>query len=271
MSALRLGAAVRYNAWLAVGAGLLILLVSLSLTLLAARPGAGLSGGEDDGFFSLFGGYQSPMRCRECHPQQFDAWTGTTHANASFDPIFQVYLQQAEQPGECLSCHTTGYDTTTGQFVLAGVSCEACHGPYRSAHPNQTMMIAGDETLCGACHRSTLAEWRISRHGQVGVNCIQCHEVHSQKTRAAVATNALCAGCHIDHTGDEIHATHLAADVHCVDCHRSAPGRSDAESAVSGQAVTGHSFTVQLSLCSTCHPPPISLLDDGRWTIFGSR
>lgn len=258
MSALKLDRLLHYNAWLAVGAGLLILTLSLSATLLVSRPGG--AGVTAHAPFSLFGAYQSLTLCRECHPDEFNAWAGTTHADASFDPIFQVYLQQAEQPGECLSCHTTGYDTATGQFVLAGVSCEACHGPYRSAHPNESMMIATDETLCGACHRSTLAEWQISRHGEVGVNCIQCHEVHSQKTRAAVATNVLCAGCHHDHTGDEIHATHLAADVQCVDCHRSAPGRSDAESAVSGQAVTGHSFTVQISLCKSCHPDPFSLL-----------
>lgn len=249
----RLSQLRNYNAWLAVSVAFVILAASLVLTLLrpSASPAQGLSPlGEG---FSLFGAYQSPTLCRECHPDEFHDWSGTTHADASFDPIFQVYLQEAEQPGECLSCHTTGYDTSTGQFVFAGVSCEACHGPYRSGHPNESMMIAAAEDLCGACHPSTLFEWQSSRHGQVGVDCVACHEVHTQKTREAVVTNALCAGCHEDRTGDELHGTHLAVNVHCVDCHLSRPENGDAADAISGRAVTGHSFEVRVSTCGGCH------------------
>lgn len=211
--------------------------------------------------FSLFGTYQSPDRCRECHPEQYTEWAGTVHAQASFDPVFQVYLEAAGRPGECFACHATGYDTATGQFALAGVSCEACHGPYRPGHPDATMVVAASETLCGACHTSTLQEWKTSRHGEMGVRCGDCHEVHSQKTRAVVVTDELCAGCHTSSTQDPIHHHHMAIGLHCVDCHLSRPV-SKVESAISGHAITGHAFVADRAVCRRCH----ETIPEGRGT-----
>ncbi len=201
----------------------------------------------------MFGAYQSPQRCRECHEEEYQDWSTTTHALASFDPIFQTYLQKASEPGECFACHTTGYNTNSGQFVLAGVTCEACHGPYRPGHPEESMTIARSEDLCGTCHTSTLLEWQTSRHGQVGVTCADCHEVHTQKTRVADTTRSLCAGCHRDLDQDFTHLTHSQLDLHCVDCHLSRPDPDDVGNSVSGHALTGHSFTVSVSECSDCH------------------
>ncbi len=257
----------QYNRWIAVALAALIAVGTLSLTWASSAqpahrpiqttpssPVAGTAAG-----FSLFGTYQSPDRCRECHPKEYEEWTGTTHAQASFDPIFQTYLQSVESPGECFACHTTGYNTSTGQFAVAGVSCEACHGPYRPNHPQESMAVAESDRLCGQCHTSTLAEWQSSRHGQVGVPCVACHEVHSQKTRADVVTNALCANCHLERTQDETHHVHIAAGLHCVDCHLSRPDNT--ASAVNGHASTGHAFTVSPNICVKCHPtgtPPTS-------------
>jgi hypothetical protein len=244
--------------WLVLAISLLILTGSVSATLLWP-PGSGASdGGTQPSLFSVPGNYQSPQHCRECHEGEFQAWSGTTHADASFDPIFQVYLQSAEEPGECFSCHATGYNSATGQFVLAGVTCEACHGPYREKHPNGSMMIASPEELCGACHTGTLAEWVSSRHGRAGVTCVACHEVHTQKTHSAANTNALCAGCHQDQTRDSTHIIHSRSEVgiHCVDCHLARP-RDDISDAVKGHVVTGHAFTVFVSTCSDCHPIPL--------------
>ncbi len=230
----------------------LILGFVLSLTFLCSHPQSAQPILPTRNGFSLFGNYQSPDRCRECHPEQYAAWADTIHAQASFDPIFQVYFEAAGRPGECFACHATGYDTTTGQFALAGVSCEACHGPYRPGHPEATMVVAASETLCGACHTSTLQEWKRSRHGQVGVRCGDCHEVHSQQARAAVATNELCAQCHEDTAHDRIHHRHMGTGLGCVDCHLSRPPNKG-ENAISGRALTGHSFAAATSVCERCH------------------
>lgn len=210
------------------------------------------------GTLKLQNDYQSPYRCRDCHADEFRAWSSTSHADASLDPVFQANLQSVQQPGKCFSCHTTGYDSTTGQFALAGVTCEACHGPYREGHPAESMMIAPPEELCGACHGSTLTEWASSRHGKAEVTCTACHEVHSQKIRSADNTNALCADCHQDQTQDPTHSIHsqTAASVYCIDCHLVRSG-DDAGSAVKGQVRTGHSFAVSVSACDDCHPTPL--------------
>ena len=245
----------RQSHWLALAVSSFILASIISLTLLFP---SGSQAFEDDATLSGLGSYQSPQRCRECHEEEFYAWSNTTHANASFDPIFQIYLQSVEEPGECFVCHTTGYNAITGQFMLAGVTCEACHGPYREAHPEESMVIATSEDLCGTCHPSTLTEWNSSRHGEVGVTCVGCHEVHTQKTRAAATTNLLCAGCHQNQVRDATHTIHdLEAGIRCIDCHLARPS-DDVDGAVSGHAVTGHSFSVFVSTCNDCHLASIS-------------
>jgi hypothetical protein len=241
--------------WLALAVSFVILISTISLTLIWPSGSLALEDSTPGNTFSVLGAYQSPQRCRECHEAEFQAWSNTTHANASFDPIFQVYLQQVEEPGECFACHTTGYNAITGQFMLAGVTCEACHGPYREGHPEESMVIARSEDLCSACHPSTLLEWSSSRHGKVGVTCVDCHEVHTQKTRAAATTNSLCASCHHDQVRDATHTIHNQADIRCIDCHLARPS-DGADSAVSGHAVTGHSFAVFVSTCNDCHLAP---------------
>jgi Zn-finger protein len=242
----------QHSYWLALACSFVISGSTISLTLLWPSGGLALEDEVTSYAFSLPGNYKSPQGCRACHEGEFQAWSNTTHARASFDPIFQVYLQQVEEPGECFACHTTGYNAITGQFMLAGVTCEACHGPYRDGHPQESMAIATSTDLCGACHTSTLFEWGSSRHGFAGVNCVDCHEVHTQETRATLTTNLLCADCHQDRTRDVTHTIHGQADIQCIDCHLARSSDSVAD-AVDGRAVTGHSFAVFVSTCNECH------------------
>jgi hypothetical protein len=242
----------QHSQWLALVLSFAIVVGTLGLTLLGPRIGTSFSDTEPAPLFSLVGGsYQSPQLCRECHSEAFESWSHTSHANALFDPIFRTYLEQADKPGECLACHTTGYDTATGQFVLAGVTCEACHGPYREEHPIESMTIATSPEFCGDCHTVTLAEWQRSRHGAANILCIDCHEVHSQQTQAASTTNTLCATCHRGNIDDPRHLAHSAAGIPCIQCHLDRPD----EIPVSGQMMTGHSFTATSDNCDTCHSP----------------
>jgi hypothetical protein len=247
-----LRAAQEKSHWVAFAISLLILVSTISFTVVFSSPGQAFNANVAINLLPFSGNYSSPQRCRECHAAEFQAWSHTTHAEASFDPIFQVSLQRVAEPGECFACHTTGYDSATGQFVLSGVTCEACHGPYRPEHPEESMVVAASEDLCGMCHTGTLAEWRSSRHGKVGVTCVDCHEVHTQKTHAAENTNTLCSGCHQIQTPNATHFTHSRADLYCVDCHL-ARVSDDVNEMVKGQAVTGHTFTVSATTCNDCH------------------
>lgn len=244
----------RFSPWLAI---LLTATIGAATILLTAlwQPGAVVVAGDSPGGVgSVVGIFQGPQHCAECHPAEFHAWAGTTHAQASFDPIFQTALQGVEQRGECLACHTTGYNAQTGRFATAGVTCEACHGPYRSDHPGESMEIATADALCGSCHRSTVAEWRGSNHGQAGIACVACHAVHSQQTHMQTNSDALCAGCHTVDAQDALHHSHQAAAVGCITCHVARPPTEDASAKVSGMAETGHSFQASPGACVNCHP-----------------
>lgn len=239
--------------WMAILLTAIIGIATILLTALWQPRAVALGDDSPGGVGSVLGFYQGPQHCAECHPSEFHAWAGTTHAQASFDPIFQTYLRGVEQRGECLACHTTGYNAQTGRFATAGVSCEACHGPYRSDHPGQSMEIATADELCGSCHRGTVAEWRASQHGQAGIACVACHEVHTQKTHMRTNSDALCAGCHVRDAQDDLHQQHQAEAVGCIACHLARPEGDDAGSKVSGMAETGHSFQASPAVCTTCH------------------
>lgn len=244
----------RHSPWLALLLSALILVASVTLTVYVSEGQAGVGAPLPDAgsLGSLAPGFRGPQQCAECHPAEFHAWSDTTHAKASFNPAFRELMHEAAEPGECFACHATGYNALTGQFVMAGVTCEACHGPYRASHPGQSMEMAASQELCGACHTSTLAEWESSRHGQAGIACVACHEVHAQRTRVKASTDALCAGCHQQGTQDAMHQVHKGERIVCITCHLSRPA-NQASQAISGHAITGHSFAVDPQVCTECH------------------
>lgn len=236
--------------WIALALSGCLVAFSLGLTLLWPASAPSLAASEPLSVTASAEGYESPQRCRECHEETYQAWSHTSHANALFDPIVRTYMQTIEEPGECFACHTTGYNTNSGQFILAGVTCEACHGPYRSQHPQESMAIATSPDFCGSCHPSTRSEWESSRHGQVGVICVDCHEVHTQTTYTEAVEQILCDRCHQADTQNEVHQQHAGAAIHCIDCHLD---RSHRTIPINGEISTGHSFAATGGNCSMCH------------------
>lgn len=92
------------------------------------------------------GKYVGFGQCKECHPKQYESWKKTRMANSFAVLRPNEKAQEKQMAGldpsadythneSCLPCHTTGYGLVGG-FVsiestpeLAGVTCEACHGP----------------------------------------------------------------------------------------------------------------------------------------------
>ncbi len=162
--------------WLALATALLTAIGAISLTLF--QP-VGSSYGEAESCSTSRDSYHSPQCCAECHPTKYYSWAKTAHAKARVDPLFEIDLQQQTDPGDCLCCHTTGYDAATGHYALAGVTCEACHAPYQSGHTAEEMAIAVPEEICSGCHVERCEEWRAGGHGEKGQTCITCHTIHS--------------------------------------------------------------------------------------------
>ena len=91
-------------------------------------------------------------RCGDCHQEAYDIWKNKTgHAHA-FDTLVKAENPRHRQfDGECVSCHTVGFQYHTGYFdppkgstpkqiekhnlKLLHVGCESCHGP-GSEHAN---------------------------------------------------------------------------------------------------------------------------------------
>ena len=99
--------------------------------------------------------YVGADRCRMCHRVQHESWLETTHAKstevakASSDPAFTP---------ECLQCHATDANEE-----LAGVQCEACHGPGSDYGKMSIMkdreasiangLIIPSQEVCNHCHK----------------------------------------------------------------------------------------------------------------------
>lgn len=108
---------------------------------------------------------------------------------------------KAEPAGNeaCLSCHEkTAAGNPDSPHLRSPVRCEACHGDgskhAETGDPKTIRSFKGHPAaeLCMSCHQSRhVADWKASRHAQVGVDCIDCHSVHSRKD-----PQQACKGCH---------------------------------------------------------------------------
>jgi hypothetical protein len=197
---------------------------------------------------------QTPV-CQSCHADEYRAWQAGSHAKATLAPAFKDALSKAGDQAACLTCHTTGFDTSSGKFLSEGVTCEACHGPYRAGHPNAaTMQLPMASDTCHVCHQQTFTEWQASAHAGKNIECFDCHQAHSQGLRAG-SVNELCGTCHSDKQTEMAHATHGINGVDCVSCHMS----KELVSNGSGMQIMAprHTFKVSADVCAGCHEATI--------------
>jgi hypothetical protein len=116
--------------------------------------------------------YVGSKACKTCHQgdkngKVFETWMESKHAKA----LSALDSTKGEtKDAKCLKCHTTGANSggygTAGMEAmdLAGVGCEACHGPgseYKSmkvmkdkAAAKAAGLVIPDEKTCVKCHNS---------------------------------------------------------------------------------------------------------------------
>jgi hypothetical protein len=205
---------------------------------------------------------QKPL-CQSCHPKEYEDWQGTMHAKATLDPAFQDALSKSANQAACLTCHTTGFDTGSGEFLSEGVTCEACHGPYQEGHPNAaTMQLPMESETCHVCHQDTFAQWEKSDHAAKNIECFDCHMAHTQGLRTG-SEEKLCSACHSDRQTEFAHATHGIEGVNCTACHM-APADETEATVMPGQApVRNHNFKVGSDVCAGCHQDTIHSAQPG--------
>jgi hypothetical protein len=216
--------------------------------LLFALPLIGLSVALTQAEALPAAGHAAQLDCKACHKDFHKAWEKGAHGQAMADTTFTEAWAAQGQPGQCLTCHTTGYDSDTGSYLAEGVTCQACHSPITENHPMEPMATDRGAKLCGTCHTETYFEWQASQHREVDLACVGCHDSHATTLKADDASE-LCATCHRDRASNFNHTAHSQVGLTCADCHLSQVNGTTGE----GHAVRDHSFNVKLSTCSSCH------------------
>ena len=61
------------------------------------------------------------LDCFSCHPAFYNSWEQSAHGISMTDPSFKHAWDEQENDPECLTCHTTGYDPVTNEWVADGV------------------------------------------------------------------------------------------------------------------------------------------------------
>jgi hypothetical protein len=240
---------MRMNAKLKLKKGTLAAFLTMAILLLLALPAIAapqMGDNKPDPEGNIIG----QDNCVTCHLNIAKDWSDSTHAHAFDDPVFQERWDALGSPGECLLCHTTNYQHTTGEYDSEGVGCEACHGQVSDEHPPAPVPIHSDTEYCGTCHTTTLGEWCLTGHAHADVGCVDCHNSHSQQ---ALFTDPddMCINCHQASMGEYLEDLHVQKDIGCVDCHALViPPEGDPQD---GIVPTGHSFTITPATCVACH------------------
>lgn len=167
----------------------------------------------------------------------------------------------ADEPPLCFGCHSTA-SSTNGQFhpeqLIAGITCEACHGPGAQhvaqmsiEHDARTPTLifnparlspADSVDFCGACHRTSadvslsfvsgiftlrfpayrLEQSRCWGTGDARLTCIACHDSHKSRVEDAAFYDKACVSCHSPQGSTlKSHAISMCkvANHNCVTCH----------------------------------------------------
>lgn len=193
---------------------------------------------------------ENPVDCAECHEQEYSTWQGSPHANASLNNTFLQQFAADGRPSFCMSCHASGFDPRTEEYLFEGVTCSNCHYVTSSAqHPPGPVEVASDSAVCGQCHSGAHApsydEWLVSSHSAAGIDCADCHTPHENGLLLG-DVNATCGSCHEEALVDEIH---MGEDMTCVDCHMTQRVTRE------GVLVTElrHTLGIDPGICAECH------------------
>jgi hypothetical protein len=111
--------------------------------------------------FKVSSPYLGSRSCNLCHAEINERWANSRHANA----MDSLVRKSKHKDPDCLSCHVTGMAdiASASEFLrlnenhpMAGVQCEACHGPGadHSQNPTDIAMLSVNEKTCIRCHTS---------------------------------------------------------------------------------------------------------------------
>jgi len=185
--------------------------------------------------------YQRAGNLYESHLSYYSAIKGlditTGHPKADFADLSQALGRRLDQQEaeRCFGCHSTA-STTSNLFdptqAVAGVTCEACHGPgsrhvrameagqmeqgKRSIVNPANLDPASSVDFCGACHRTSgdviqinttgvetvrFQPFRLEQSGcwkraNKRLTCVTCHDPHEPLVHDVGHYDQVCLRCH---------------------------------------------------------------------------
>jgi hypothetical protein len=140
-----------------------------------------------------------PKSCANCHKPSIRAWKGTHHFKTfkalprkkeAKEIAKKMGIKRMKSKSDCLNCHFTSKPKKAETKVVAGISCESCHGPAKN-----WMDIHSDFGGKGVKANDETPEHKITRYAEsekngmirpgnlynVGKNCYSCHTVPNEK------------------------------------------------------------------------------------------
>jgi predicted CXXCH cytochrome family protein len=227
------------------------------------------------------GEYVGSEACKDCHEDQFKAFSHTSHANLASisswkgkvtgceachgpgkahleegDPkkIISFKNKSSKEISEtCLSCHAGKEDHNNfrrGEHWRNDIGCTDCHSPHLTTAIARNM--PGSNVLVNPTNaeKPGIASIRMLKMGEPQL-CMSCHsETKPDFTKPfhhKVLEGAMkCSDCHNPHGGFELKQTRLATggDAACIKCHVDKQGPFTYEHA-----------PVKTEGCVACHTP----------------
>jgi RecJ-like exonuclease len=119
-------------------------------------------------FANADGTYVGAEKCKMCHKVEYNSWSETKHAQATADAKASTKLKFE---AACLTCHATNKDE-----AMAGVQCEACHGP-GSEYKSISVMKDKEKAIAAGLILPTQE------------TCNRCHDGNDHHKKVDLATN----------------------------------------------------------------------------------
>lgn len=138
-----------------------------------------------------------PSECAECHKKETEIWQHTHHFNTfrdlPNDPkaeeiATKMGVKRLKADSLCLNCHFTEQVVDGSPKVIAGISCESCHGAAKDwykVHSGFSGKKEGQETDAEIAARWAKSEAagmiRPKMIYKLAENCFGCHLVPNEK------------------------------------------------------------------------------------------
>ncbi len=140
-----------------------------------------------------------PMRCAACHENEVRVWLQTPHAKTLEDLhrrpnanaiAAKMGIRSIKRGDVCLDCHYTSQTVGDKNQIIAGVSCESCHGAavdWITLHNDYggPTALKSQESAVQKAQRRELSITHGMRNPSnvylIARSCLQCHSVPNEK------------------------------------------------------------------------------------------